>query len=123
MTHTKKAWHKVTLLDHPEGFTMGPINAETWLRDPKHMGFMLSRYKFATKMMRRCTSIVEVGCGEGLGAMIGEIYPTTYFLTISRGTFSKGLGFADLHRTFIPLLIAIPVLIGLSVALLKKQEA
>ena len=60
---------------------------------------------------------------EGLGAMIGEIYPTTYFLTISRGTFSKGLGFADLHRTFIPLLIAIPVLIGLSVALLKKQEA
>ena len=49
---------------------MGPINAETWLRDPKHMGFMLARYKFAAKMMRRCNSILEVGCGEGLGTML-----------------------------------------------------
>jgi ribosome-dependent ATPase len=59
---------------------------------------------------------------EGAGALIGQIYPTTHFLTISRGIFSKALGFADLYRSFIPLLIAIPVLIGLSVALLKKQE-
>src|SRR5690606_32929232 len=28
---------------------------------------------------------------EGLGALIGRIYPATYFMTISRGTFSKGL--------------------------------
>jgi len=70
MTLTRKAWEQVNQLDHPEGFRMGPINAETWLRDPKHMGFMLSRYKFAAKMMRRCTSILEVGCGEALGTMI-----------------------------------------------------
>jgi ribosome-dependent ATPase len=60
---------------------------------------------------------------EGAGAFIGRIYPTTHFLTISRGTFSKALGFADLYHSFLPLLIAIPVLLGLSVALLKKQEA
>lgn len=60
---------------------------------------------------------------EGGGALIGRIYPTTHFLTISRGTFSKALGFADLYSSFIPLLIAIPVLLGLSVALLKKQVA
>jgi ribosome-dependent ATPase len=60
---------------------------------------------------------------EGAGALIGRVYPTTHFLTISRGAFSKGLGFADLYHSFIPLLIAIPVLIGSSVALLKKQEA
>jgi ribosome-dependent ATPase len=59
---------------------------------------------------------------EGAGALVGRIYPTTHFLTISRGTFSKALGFADLYSSFIPLLIAIPVLLGLSVALLKKQE-
>ncbi len=59
---------------------------------------------------------------EGTGALIGRIHPTTHFLTISRGTFSKALGFADLYGSFIPLLIAIPVLLGLSVALLKKQE-
>ncbi len=59
---------------------------------------------------------------EGFGAVIGRIYPATHFLTISRGTFSKALSFGDLQASFWPLLIAMPVLIGLSVMLLKKQE-
>ncbi|MBO0799760.1 MAG: ABC transporter permease, partial [Blastocatellia bacterium] len=59
---------------------------------------------------------------EGLGAFIGSIYPTTHFLTIARGTFSKGLGFTDLRASFVPLLIAVPVLIGLGVVFLRKQE-
>ncbi len=58
---------------------------------------------------------------EGLGAWIGAIYPTTHFLDISRGTFSKALGFADLTGSFIPLLIAVPVLTLASIILLKKQ--
>jgi ribosome-dependent ATPase len=69
-----------------------------------------------------CGLIDPVSSLVGAGALIGRIYPTTYFITISQGTFSKGLGFADLYGSFIPLLIAIPVLLGLSVALLKKQE-
>ena len=60
---------------------------------------------------------------QGAGALIGKVYPTTYFITISRGAFSKGLAFVDLADSFLPLLIAIPVLLGLGVALLKKQEA
>jgi ribosome-dependent ATPase len=59
---------------------------------------------------------------EGFGALVGRIYPTTHFLTISRGTFSKALSFGDLLASFWPLLIAMPVLIGLSAMLLKKQE-
>ena len=59
---------------------------------------------------------------EGIGALIGQIYPTTHYLTISRGVFSKALDFSDLRMSFIPLLLAVPVLLGLSVALLKKQE-
>jgi ribosome-dependent ATPase len=59
---------------------------------------------------------------EGVGALVGNIYPTSHFLTISRGVFSKGLGLADLYAYFIPLLIAIPVLTLLSAAGLKKQE-
>jgi len=70
MSLAREAWNKVTDLNHPEGFTLGPVNASTWLRDPRHMGFMLARYKFAAKMMRRCMSILEVGCGEGLGAFM-----------------------------------------------------
>jgi ribosome-dependent ATPase len=59
---------------------------------------------------------------EGAGALIGQLYPTTHYLTIARGTFSKGLDLSDLGMSFIPLLIAVPVLLGLCVALLKKQE-
>lgn len=58
---------------------------------------------------------------EGLGKFIGTIYPTTYFVVISRGTFSKALGFADLWSAFVPLLITVPVLLGLGILLLKKQ--
>ncbi|KWV84318.1 MULTISPECIES: ribosome-associated ATPase/putative transporter RbbA [Pseudomonas] len=59
---------------------------------------------------------------EGVGTLVGNMYPTSHFLTISRGVFSKGLGLADLYGYFIPLLIAIPLLTLFSVAGLKKQE-
>ncbi|QKP78698.1 ribosome-associated ATPase/putative transporter RbbA [Methyloligella sp. GL2] len=59
---------------------------------------------------------------QGVGRLIGEIYPTTYFLTITRGTFSKALDFSDLQADFVPLVIAIPVLIGLAALFLAKQE-
>ena len=58
---------------------------------------------------------------QGIGRAIGEIYPTTYFLIIARGVFSKALGFADLGFYFIPLLVAVPVLLGASAMLLRKQ--
>ncbi len=59
---------------------------------------------------------------EGAGAYIGKYFPTTHFLAIARGTFSKGLGFGDLKTSFLPLLIVGPLLIGLGAVLLKKQE-
>ena len=59
---------------------------------------------------------------EGVGRWIGEIYPATYMFVISRGVFSKALNFADLHATFWPMLIALPVIFGLAVLLLRKQE-
>jgi len=58
---------------------------------------------------------------EGAGALIGRIYPTTYFLTISRGVFSKSLGFTELLAQFVPLLLAVPVLTLVCVLLLRKQ--
>ncbi|HIE2819752.1 TPA: ribosome-associated ATPase/putative transporter RbbA [Klebsiella pneumoniae] len=59
---------------------------------------------------------------EGPGRWIGQIYPTSHFLTIARGTFTKALNISDLWGSFIPLLIAVPLVLGLSVLLLKKQE-
>ncbi|HEX5357674.1 MAG TPA: ribosome-associated ATPase/putative transporter RbbA [Aquabacterium sp.] len=59
---------------------------------------------------------------EGFAAVLGRIYPTGPFLIISRGTYSKALGLAELWPYFIPLAVAIPVLTIVSVALLKKQD-
>jgi ribosome-dependent ATPase len=58
---------------------------------------------------------------EGAGAFIGRIYPTAYFMTISRGTFSKGLDFGDLFYSLLPLAAAVPVLLTLGGLLLRKQ--
>jgi ribosome-dependent ATPase len=69
-----------------------------------------------------CGLLEPVSSLEGAGRFIGEIYPTTHFLTIARGTFAKALGFAELRDAFPPLLAALPVLTVLSALLLRKQE-
>ncbi len=38
--------------------------------DPKRLAFVLSRYKFAAKMSFSQKKILELGCGEGIGAPI-----------------------------------------------------
>ncbi|QIQ21557.1 ribosome-associated ATPase/putative transporter RbbA [Zophobihabitans entericus] len=59
---------------------------------------------------------------EGSGKIIGEIYPTTHILTISRGVFCKALDFSDLHQAITMLVIAVPVILGVTILLLKKQD-
>src|SRR3546814_13606994 len=55
-------------------------------------------------------------------ALIGHVYPTTHYMTIARGTFSTAPGFVDLQASFIPLLLAAPLLLATSVALLSNQD-
>ncbi len=66
--------------------------------------------------------IHPVSAMEGVGAFVGKLYPTSHFLIISRGVFSKALGLVELYPYFIPMLLAIPLLTLLSVAGLRKQE-
>ncbi len=58
---------------------------------------------------------------QGIGRLIGEVYPTSHFLVISRGAFSKGLGFAQLWSPFLALALAAPLLSLAALALLRKQ--
>ena len=58
----------------------------------------------------------------GGGQLIGRIFPATYFLNITRGTFSKALGWSALREPFLPLLLTGPLLVLLGVMLLRKQE-
>ena len=59
---------------------------------------------------------------EGAAATIGEIFPTTYFMVISRGVFTKALGLEELSGHLIVLAVSVPVPILLSLLLLKRQE-
>lgn len=60
---------------------------------------------------------------KGVGRLIGHIYPTAHFLVITRGVFSKALGFADLQKEFFALALTIVVLLTLCTLLLRKQES
>lgn len=66
--------------------------------------------------------LTPVSSLSGAGAIIGQVFPMTYFLKISVGTFTKGLGFHDLGASLAALAAFIPVLTLVSLALLRKQE-
>ncbi len=66
--------------------------------------------------------LTPVSSLTGMGAVIGHTFPMTYFLKISIGTFTKGLGFADLGPDLLALAVIIPVLLTASLLLLRKQE-
>ncbi len=59
---------------------------------------------------------------QGVAAWVGRVYPTTHFLIVSRGTFSKGLDLRELAPQLLALLLVAPVLAGASALLLRKQE-
>ncbi|MDX1796360.1 MAG: ribosome-associated ATPase/putative transporter RbbA, partial [Hydrogenovibrio sp.] len=60
---------------------------------------------------------------EETGRIIGSFWPTTYFMHLSVASFTKGLTFEELSGDLWALLAFLPVLVGLSAFLLKKQEA
>jgi len=67
--------------------------------------------------------LTPVSSLNGLGWFMGRLFPMSYFLPISVGVFTKSLGFAALAPNLLVLGLFVPVLVGLSVNLLRKQEA
>jgi ribosome-dependent ATPase len=66
--------------------------------------------------------MVPVSSLSGVAQIMGRLFPMTYFLPVSVGTFTKGLGFADLAPKLAALALFIPALMLLSVLLLRRQE-
>jgi ribosome-dependent ATPase len=60
---------------------------------------------------------------SGSGYFIGTIFPTTYFLNISVGAFTKALSFTELLPFIGWTFVFWPVLLAISAILLPKQEA
>lgn len=49
---------------------MGPWTTHIWRNDPRHIGFLLARYKFVAKMLSGKSAVLEVGCGDAFGTPI-----------------------------------------------------
>ena len=43
---------------------------QVWHEDPRRLIFLLSRYKFISKMLRGKKNVLEVGCGDGFGGRV-----------------------------------------------------
>lgn len=53
-----------------EELVLGPLTSFGLLNDPKHMAFVLARYKFVAKMFEGLDRVLEVGCGDAFGTPI-----------------------------------------------------
>jgi ribosome-dependent ATPase len=58
----------------------------------------------------------------GEAQIVGRAFPMTYFVPISVGAFTKGLGFFDLASNLAALAAFVPILTLVNVLLLRKQE-
>ncbi|MFA4849310.1 MAG: class I SAM-dependent methyltransferase [Methanoregula sp.] len=58
---------------------LGPWTSYSLIHDPKHMCFVLSRYKFCAKMLEGKNTVMEVGSGDGFGLpIIAQAVKTVY---------------------------------------------
>lgn len=49
---------------------LGAMHSDSWARDPKHLLFTLSRYKFVSKLLQGKHSVLEVGCADGFASRV-----------------------------------------------------
>jgi 2-polyprenyl-3-methyl-5-hydroxy-6-metoxy-1,4-benzoquinol methylase len=49
---------------------LGIMSNQVWHDDPRRLAFMLSRYKFVSKMLSGKTKVAEIGCGDAFGSRI-----------------------------------------------------
>jgi len=59
----------------------GAMSSFTWNTDPKRLLFVLSRYKFAARMLEGANSVVEIGCGDGFASRIVKQHVNNLLIT------------------------------------------
>lgn len=74
----KKLWDGVKELLGNNSITLGNHWSFNIFNDPKRLAFVLSRYKFAAKMIRKEKSVLELGCSEGIGVPILTEFSSYY---------------------------------------------
>ncbi|MCF6233867.1 MAG: ribosome-associated ATPase/putative transporter RbbA [Rhodobacteraceae bacterium] len=66
--------------------------------------------------------ITPVSSLEGAARIMGTLWPTTWYMGISVGVFTKGLGLGELSGHIVRLALFGPILTGIAVLALRKQE-
>lgn len=66
----REAWKRVEGMLGGRSITLGQHWSYNIYDDPKRLAFVLSRYKFAAKMIGSGARILELGCSEGLAAQV-----------------------------------------------------
>lgn len=49
---------------------LGLMSNQVWYDDPRRLTFLLSRYKFVSKMLSGKSKVAEVGCGDAFGSRV-----------------------------------------------------
>jgi len=70
MNDSKKLWLDLHSKIETHEVLLGQASANDYVRDPKHLSFVASRYKFVAKMLDGMDTVLEMGCGDGFGAPI-----------------------------------------------------
>lgn len=50
--------------------SLGLMTNQVWHDDPRRLLFLLSRYKFVSKMLSGAYKVLEVGCGDAFGSRV-----------------------------------------------------
>lgn len=79
-TKTKEPQNQIQMDTYRErgGVQLGPWSSHIWRQDPRHLGFLLARYKFCAKMLAGKAEVLEIGCGDAIG--IPVMLQTTGFV-------------------------------------------
>lgn len=52
------------------GVVLGPYSSHIYRSDPRHLSFLLARYKFISKMLHGKRRVLEIGCGDSFGTAL-----------------------------------------------------
>jgi 2-polyprenyl-3-methyl-5-hydroxy-6-metoxy-1,4-benzoquinol methylase len=88
--------------------SLGPWTSHSVLTDPKHLAFVLSRYKFCAKMLEGRPSVLEVGPGDGIGLpllaqAVGKLYAVDWDQRLVEGNKRRLSAFKNIEHLCVDL--------------------
>jgi 2-polyprenyl-3-methyl-5-hydroxy-6-metoxy-1,4-benzoquinol methylase len=77
----EKQYQKLISYSEKKIESLGLMSNQCWIDDPRRFTFMLSRYKFVSKLFSDFNKVLEVGCGDAFASRI--VCQTVNDLTVS----------------------------------------